>query len=142
MKPNNVTRLLDKRAKIDDFEKQLTALIAHEEKAVKLIEELERTTSTAYLEELRVALTHMGVHNMIVDTKITRGFDYYFGVNVPNHPPYCFIENDRTVGQGGAHRRKTAPAPSKLQWVSRPMRALVDLSDTEAVYGVLDRRDG
>lgn len=26
------------------------------------------------------------------------GFDYYFGVDVPNWPPYCFIENDRTVG--------------------------------------------
>lgn len=28
----------------------------------------------------------------------TRGFDYYFGVDVPNWPPYCFIENDHTVG--------------------------------------------
>lgn len=27
------------------------------------------------------------------------GFDYYFGTDVPNYPPYCFIENDRTVGQ-------------------------------------------
>jgi len=27
-----------------------------------------------------------------------RGFDYYFGVDVPNWPPHCFIENDRTVG--------------------------------------------
>lgn len=27
-----------------------------------------------------------------------RGFDYYFGVDVPNWPPYCFIENDRVVG--------------------------------------------
>lgn len=29
----------------------------------------------------------------------TRGFDYYFGVDLPNYPPYCFIENDHTVGQ-------------------------------------------
>lgn len=29
---------------------------------------------------------------------IAAGFDYYFGVDVPNWPPYCFIENDRTVG--------------------------------------------
>ena len=29
---------------------------------------------------------------------ITRGFDEYFGTDVPNWPPYCFIENDRTVG--------------------------------------------
>ena len=26
------------------------------------------------------------------------GFDYYFGVNVPNEPPYAFIENDHVVG--------------------------------------------
>ena len=28
----------------------------------------------------------------------TRGFNEYFGTDVPNWPPYCFIENDRTVG--------------------------------------------
>jgi arylsulfatase A-like enzyme len=28
----------------------------------------------------------------------TRGFDSYFGTDVPNWPPYCFIQNDRTVG--------------------------------------------
>jgi arylsulfatase A-like enzyme len=27
-----------------------------------------------------------------------RGFDTYFGTDVPNWPPFCFIENDRTVG--------------------------------------------
>ncbi len=26
------------------------------------------------------------------------GFDSYFGTDVPNYPPYCFIQNDRTVG--------------------------------------------
>ncbi|MBO9619884.1 MAG: arylsulfatase, partial [Niabella sp.] len=34
----------------------------------------------------------------ISDGPTTRGFDYYFGTDVPNYPPYCFIENDRTVG--------------------------------------------
>ena len=29
---------------------------------------------------------------------VTRGFDTYFGTDVPNWPPYCFIENDRTLG--------------------------------------------
>ena len=28
----------------------------------------------------------------------TRGFDLYFGTDVPNWPPFCFIENDRTLG--------------------------------------------
>lgn len=29
---------------------------------------------------------------------IARGFDTYFGTDVPNWPPFCYIENDRTVG--------------------------------------------
>jgi len=29
---------------------------------------------------------------------VDRGFDYYFGVNIPNQPPYAFIENDHVVG--------------------------------------------
>jgi arylsulfatase A len=32
------------------------------------------------------------------DGPTARGFDYYFGVDLPNYPPYCFVENDRTVG--------------------------------------------
>lgn len=28
---------------------------------------------------------------------LTRGFDHYFGVDVPNYPPYTFIENDRVT---------------------------------------------
>jgi len=28
----------------------------------------------------------------------TRGFETYYGTDVPNWPPYCFFENDRTVG--------------------------------------------
>jgi len=34
----------------------------------------------------------------IVDGPTSRGFDYYFGTAVPNFPPYCFIENERTLG--------------------------------------------
>lgn len=29
---------------------------------------------------------------------VARGFDQYFGTDVPNWPPYCFIENDKTLG--------------------------------------------
>jgi arylsulfatase A len=32
------------------------------------------------------------------------GFDYYFGVDVPNYPPYCFIENHRMLGQPTARK--------------------------------------
>jgi arylsulfatase A len=34
----------------------------------------------------------------IPDGPTTRGFDSYFGTDVPNYPPYCFLENDRTLG--------------------------------------------
>lgn len=34
----------------------------------------------------------------IPDGPTARGFDSYFGTDVPNYPPYCFIENDKTVG--------------------------------------------
>ena len=36
-------------------------------------------------------------------------------------------------------RRKAGTAPTKFQWVSRPMGALVDLADKDAVYAALDR---
>ncbi|MBE0652441.1 MAG: arylsulfatase [Bacteroidales bacterium] len=29
---------------------------------------------------------------------MTAGFDYYFGVDVPNYPPYCFIEDNKLIG--------------------------------------------
>jgi arylsulfatase A-like enzyme len=34
----------------------------------------------------------------IAEGPTTRGFDEYFGTDVPNWPPYCFIDQDRTVG--------------------------------------------
>ena len=34
----------------------------------------------------------------ITEGPLDVGFDYYFGTDVPNYPPYCFIENRNTVG--------------------------------------------
>lgn len=34
----------------------------------------------------------------ILSGPTARGFEYFFGVDTSNCPPYCFIENDRTVG--------------------------------------------
>jgi hypothetical protein len=36
-------------------------------------------------------------------------------------------------------RRTAATAPDRFVWVSAPMRALVDISDKEALHAVLDR---
>lgn len=51
---------------------------------------------------------------------VTRGFDYYFGTDVPNYPPYCFIENDRTVGQPTAQKTEKnldgRPGPMLPGW--------------------------
>ncbi len=43
-------------------------------------------------------LSNVDFTKPIADGPTTRGFDCYFGVSVPNYPPYCFIENDHTVG--------------------------------------------
>jgi len=40
----------------------------------------------------------------ISDGPITKGFDYYFGDDVPNYPPYVFIENDKTLGIPVLHK--------------------------------------
>lgn len=76
----DTTRLLDRREKLDNFEKEVAKLLGDAKITSALLKEIDSTTSTAYLEELRMALEHMGVSNMVVDTKITRGFDYYTGM--------------------------------------------------------------
>jgi len=50
---------------------------------------------------------------------LTKGFDYYFGTAVPNFPPYCFLENDRTVGIPTVPKPKTMfghPGPMLPGW--------------------------
>ncbi len=46
----------------------------------------------------------------------TRGFDSYFGVDVPNWPPYCFIEDDRTVGVPSEFIPERLMAPNLASW--------------------------
>ncbi|MBI5470251.1 histidine--tRNA ligase [Candidatus Kaiserbacteria bacterium] len=96
-----VTRLLDKRAKVDDIEKLLAEAIDHPTTAKKLLAELERTTSTAYLENLRGQLELMGVHNMVVDTQTTRGFDYYTGMVFELFDTH--EDNRRSLAGGGRY---------------------------------------
>ncbi|MHB8898940.1 MAG: sulfatase family protein [Thermoguttaceae bacterium] len=53
--------------------------------------------NTVATEEQRLAWREV-FSKPIAGGPTTRGFDEYFGTDVPNWPPYCFIENDRTVG--------------------------------------------
>ena len=54
----------------------------------------------------------------------TRGFESYFGTDVPNWPPYCFIENDRTIGIPNEFLPKkqltpmlaSLPGPALAEW--------------------------
>ena len=54
----------------------------------------------------------------------TRGFDTYFGTDVPNWPPFCFIENDRTLGipseflpaTGLVRNQASVPGPALKNW--------------------------
>ncbi len=59
----------------------------------------------------------------------TRGFDVYFGTDVPNWPPYCFIENDRTVGIPSeflgapqlARNQASKQGPALEGWILEPI---------------------
>jgi len=50
------------------------------------------------------------------------GFDYYFGDDVPNFPPYCFIENDLLIGL------PTAAKPKEMFGLAGPAVPGWDLS--------------
>ncbi len=95
-----VTRLLDRRAKMDDFDAKLAEVVGAESAAI-LIDRIARTTSSAYLEELRRILETMGVKNMVVDTTITRGFDYYTGMVFEVFDTNS--ENRRSLAGGGRY---------------------------------------
>ncbi len=55
---------------------------------------------------------------LVTDGPLTSGFDYYFGDDVPNYPPYAFIENDSLLGSpsvirpaaGGMEDSRAGPA--------------------------------
>jgi arylsulfatase A-like enzyme len=52
---------------------------------------------------------------------LTCGFDSYFGVDLPNYPPYCFIENDHTLGVPSIAApmekgRMNRPGPMVPEW--------------------------
>ncbi len=62
------------------------------------------------------------------DGPITRGFDYFFGMDCPNYPPYTYIENNRLLGKptglfaGGNMQQGPNPAFGPID--SRPGPAM------------------
>lgn len=73
----SVMSLLDRRAKIDNFEEELGKIVT--DKTSSLLGKLNSAATSPVLEELRTALAERGVTNVVIDTSIVRGFDYYTG---------------------------------------------------------------
>ncbi len=96
-----ITRILDRRTKLDDFASALSETLDDSALAAHLTQEIDTTTSSAYMENLRGTLAHFGVHNMVVDTSVTRGFDYYTGMvfEVFDTDP----ANPRSIAGGGRY---------------------------------------
>jgi len=94
-----VMRLLDKRAKIDDFDTQLKAILG--EQSESFVEKLESTSSSSNLELVLSQLKNLGVTNAVIDTSIVRGFDYYTGVVFEVFDTSS--ENNRSLFGGGRY---------------------------------------
>ncbi|MFN0121913.1 MAG: sulfatase family protein [Blastocatellia bacterium] len=88
------------------------------------------------------AVTQDGMDNVdyakpIANGPLQYGFDFYFGTDVPNYPPYVFIENERTQGIPdetapiikGAINRK---GPMVKGW--EPVKILPALTDRAVQY--------
>jgi arylsulfatase A len=58
-------------------------------------------------------LSNIDYSKPLANGPITRGFDSFFGVDLPNFPPYVFIENDRTLGT------PTEPIPANHPHINR-----------------------
>ncbi len=71
-------------------------------------------------EKQRLAFGHrIDFHRATRNGPTTRGFDIYFGDDVPNFPPYCFIEQDRTVGIPSVEKPPAMfghPGPALAAW--------------------------
>lgn len=56
---------------------------------------------------------------------LSHGFDYYYGDDVPNFPPYAWFENDRVITPPTVALDTTAP-PAEGRWEARPGPAVKD----------------
>ncbi len=61
--------------------------------AFKVLGEKTPAVSTVYQEAWKQVFSQS-----IPGGPLACGFDHYFGTDVPNWPPFCFIKNDRTIG--------------------------------------------
>jgi histidyl-tRNA synthetase len=96
----DVTRLLDRREKSKNFNKELTALVGADN-AATLESSFKDVSSNTHLEELLSLLRAYGITNVVVDTSIVRGFDYYTGMVFEVYD--TSTENSRSLFGGGRY---------------------------------------
>jgi arylsulfatase A len=72
----------------------------------------------------------------VLDGPCNHGFDSYFGTDVPNYPPFCFIENDRVFGpMPDRPKPKTMHgSPGRMQQGWRLERILPTLGQRAVAY--------
>lgn len=70
----------------------------NEKESKRLKEMASKTKADQTPNEADVATWNKAFSETIKGGPTTRGFDTYFGTDIPNWPPFCFIENDRTLG--------------------------------------------
>lgn len=95
----SVMSLLDRRAKLDNFEDELTKVVGDQSKALLAL--LDTAASNPLLETLIQRLTALGMHNVVIDTTIVRGFDYYTGMVFEVFD--TSTENSRSIAGGGRY---------------------------------------
>ena len=55
-------------------------------------------------------------HDQIIGGPTACGFDYYFGtLTTPNHPPFCFFENDKPIAPLGQYTYTSDLYPYKMK---------------------------
>ncbi|PCI29389.1 histidine--tRNA ligase [Candidatus Kaiserbacteria bacterium] len=74
----SIMSLLDRRAKIEDFEGELEKVAGG--KGKELLKLLDMAATNPLLENLLNRLKNVGITNAVIDTTIVRGFDYYTGM--------------------------------------------------------------
>lgn len=110
--------------------------MTREQRSAMLPGRKSATTAT----EPQVALWREVFSKPIAGGPTTRGFDLYFGTDVPNHPPFCFIENDQTVGIPSeflaaellTHHQASLQGPAVKDWKLEPI--LPALGDRTAQF--------
>ena len=109
------------------------------------IQPAERASFQRFAKNAKTTAKHRSAWRQVFSQPIgggpvNRGFDTYFGTDVPNWPPFCFIENDRTAGIPSEFLPETLlrknqaslQGPALKGWTLEPI--LPALADRAATY--------